>query len=124
MRATRQRDTPAELAIRSALHRQGFRYRVDAVVLDRRRADIVFHREMVAVFVDGCFWHGCPVHGTLPKTNRDWWREKLAGNCERDRDTDWRLRRRGWTVLRFWAHEEPRLAAKRIAGILRAKREG
>lgn len=104
MRRQRRRDTSPELALRKALHRQGFRYRVDAPLpgMPRRRADMLFPGLRVAVFVDGCFWHGCPRHATHPTANHDWWQRKLAGNRDRDRDTDRRLRDAGWTVVRIW----------------------
>lgn len=113
MQSTRRRDTPAELAVRSALHRQGLRYRVDVPALpgSRRRADIVFRRARVAVFVDGCFWHGCPEHGTQPKENATWWVEKLAQNRRRDAHTSHELTEAGWLVLRFWEHDDPDAAA-------------
>ena len=96
MRQTRRRDTPKELDLRRELHRRGLRYLVDAAPLPglRRRADLVFRRPRVAVFVDGCFWHQCPKHKTMPVANREWWSEKLAGNVDRDRDTDQAPRRR------------------------------
>lgn len=117
MRNTPTRDTPAEVAIRKILHTKGLRYRVDARPEKalRRKADIVFGRAKVAVFVDGCFWHDCPEHGSAPKANAAWWREKLRRNVERDRDTDTRLREAGWTVVRVWEHESPKVAAERIA---------
>ena len=119
MQVTRRRDTPGELALRSALHALGLRYRVDTTLPQtRRRADIAFGRSRVVVFVDGCFWHGCPEHGTWPKANADWWRAKITANVARDRDTDARLRKGGWGVLRFWAHEDMEVAAKRVAKIV------
>lgn len=120
MKRTRRRDTAAELRVRSAVHRRGLRYRVDQPVLpgDRRRADLVFRRHRVAVFIDGCFWHSCPLHGTQPKRNGEWWLEKLAGNVERDRDTDARLGRAGWTVVRVWEHEDAEVVADRISAAL------
>src|SRR4051794_13213850 len=98
-----RRDTRPEVEIRSALHRRGLRFRLQRPIdFDRRRrVDIVFPRERVAVFVDGCFWHGCPEHATFPQANAEFWRSKLSGNVERDRDTDRRLDEAGWTVLRF-----------------------
>lgn len=78
---------------------------------------------MVAVFVDGCFWHRCPLHGTLPKANADWWLAKLDRNVERDRETDLLLVASGWQVLRFWEHEEPAAAAATIAGAVGARRQ-
>jgi DNA mismatch endonuclease (patch repair protein) len=115
MQATRRRDTPGELALRAALTKLGLRYRVDMKLPGtRRRADVVIVRARIAVFVDGCFWHGCPDHGTWPKTNSDWWRSKIATNRERDADTDRRLRLDGWIVCRFWAHEDMKVAARQI----------
>lgn len=110
MKANRRRDTEPELAVRRALHAEGLRYRVDyPLPFDRRRrADIVFPRIRLAVFIDGCFWHGCPQH-YRPAT-RDlsgFWQAKLAENVARDRDTDERLAAAGWTTLRFWEHENP-----------------
>lgn len=104
MSRQRRRDTSPELALRKELHRHGHRYRVDAPLpgIPRRRADLLFARAKVAVFVDGCFWHGCPVHATSPATNREWWQQKLIGNRNRDRDTDQRLQQVGWTVIRIW----------------------
>lgn len=131
MQSTPQRDTPAELRIRKLLHAMGLRYLVDAKPLkdSPRRADVVFRRARVAVFVDGCFWHGCPKHGTWPKANEQFWRAKILANIERDADTNDRLRNRGWLVIRVWEHEDPSNAAKRIAQrvrsrLARAKRPG
>lgn len=102
----------------------GLRYRVDHAVLPgfRRRADVLFSKAKVAVFVDGCFWHGCPEHGTLPRANREWWKAKLQKNRERDSDTDERLREAGWTVVRAWAHEDPTEVALSIRGLVRIRR--
>ena len=122
MRATRQRDTPCELALRSALRVQGLRYRVDVPLPGtRRRADVAFPGAKVAVFVDGCFWHGCPQHGTWPKANASWWREKIEANRRRDEDTARRLAGAGWVVLRFWEHADSAAAAQEIADALRAR---
>lgn len=122
MKNTPTRDTPAELAIRRFLHRQGLRYRVDFRPLPalRRKADLVFTRARVAVFVDGCFWHSCPVHGTAPKANAEWWREKLAANVCRDRDTDEQLEAAGWVVIRVWEHEAPESAGMLVSKAVRA----
>ena len=110
-----RRDTKAELALRRVVWRSGLRYRVDVAPLPgRRRADMVFTRARVAVYVDGCFWHCCPVHGTIPKTNTDWWVAKLGGNVARDRDTDRRLEEAGWLVIRVWEHEGTTAAAARV----------
>src|SRR5262249_31998252 len=100
MQSVRQRDTAPELAARSPLHRRGLRFYGDRAPLPslRRRADIVFPRRRVAVYIDGCFWHGCPEHGTWPKTNAEWWRTKIETNRARDRDTDRQLKEAGWTV--------------------------
>jgi DNA mismatch endonuclease (patch repair protein) len=76
---------------------------------------------MVAVFVDGCFWHGCPVHGTWPKANAEWWRAKILRNVQRDRDTDETLSEAGWKVLRFWEHEDPVKAARTVARVVSAR---
>jgi DNA mismatch endonuclease (patch repair protein) len=120
MQATRRRDTPGEVALRKLLHGLGFRYRIDyPIPVARRRADIVFVSARIAVFVDGCFWHGCPTHRTWPKTNSAWWREKIDANRSRDRDTDRRLRLAGWKVLRFWEHLAPVAAANRVSHTLR-----
>lgn len=107
MRACRSRDTAPERALRSVLHRSGLRYRVHARPEHGipRRADIVFRRERVAVFVDGCFWHACSQHKSAPAWNAEYWRAKLLRNVARDRDTDERLRNVGWSVLRIWEHE-------------------
>src|SRR6202011_2638685 len=96
-------------ALRRCLHRRGLRYRVDVrpVASICRRADIVFVRARVAVFVDGCFWHGCPVHSRQSKTNAAWWDQKIATNQRRDRDTDARLAQAGWLVVRVWEHDAP-----------------
>src|SRR5688500_12890627 len=117
MRRVRRRDTEPETSIRSALHSRGLRFRVDKSPLpgSRRRADIVFTRARVAVFVDGCFWHACPDHGSLPAANNAFWREKLDENVARDRATDTRLAAAGWTVMRVWEHEPVEAAADRVA---------
>jgi DNA mismatch endonuclease (patch repair protein) len=123
MQANRSRDTGPEIAIRQRLHARGLRYRVDARPLEglRRRADVVFRPAMVAVFVDGCFWHCCPSHGTIPATNAGYWIPKLARNVERDRDTDRVLRAAGWRVVRVWEHQDPDAAARRIERAVRSR---
>lgn len=120
MQRQAQRDTLPELALRRELWRRGFRYRVDIPPVKglRRRADVVFARASVAVYVDGCYWHRCPEHGTVPRANRDWWVAKLEGNVQRDRDTDIRLRTVGWEVIRVWAHEPVTDAADRVATVV------
>jgi len=109
MLGNKARDTKPELAVRRLLHAHGFRYRVNFRPSReiRRTADIVFTRRRVAVFIDGCFWHGCPLHGTSPTANADYWGPKLARNVERDLETTALLTAAGWTVLRFWEHENP-----------------
>lgn len=117
MVGNRNRDTTPELAVRRAVHRLGLRYRVAARPLPglRRTADLVFTRQRIAVFVDGCFWHGCPDHFVAPKTNGGYWGPKVAGNVARDRDTDALLEQAGWTVLRFWEHDDPEVVAEAVA---------
>jgi DNA mismatch endonuclease (patch repair protein) len=123
MKRQQRRDTAAELAIRRALWSLGLRYRVHyPATRGRRRVDIAFTRTRVAVFVDGCFWHCCPEHGTRPKANADWWVEKLERNVQRDRETDAELRAAGWIVVRIWEHEDPTAVAERVAAIVRATR--
>lgn len=123
MRAQRERDTGIERSIRSRLHALGLRYRLHTRVLpgSRREVDVAFPRARVAVFIDGCFWHGCPEHGTWPRNNAGFWRRKIEANVRRDRDTDARLVAAGWRVLRVWEHEEDELAADRVAGIVRSR---
>jgi DNA mismatch endonuclease (patch repair protein) len=121
-----RRDTRPELELRRVLHSRGLRYRVD-VPLDsslRGRADILFPRARVAVYVDGCFWHSCPEHGVLPKGNREWWRTKLEATVHRDRATEKALRERGWTVVRVWEHEDPETAADRVEAALAHRSSG
>lgn len=125
-RMQRQRtvNTGPELAVRKELHRRGLRYRVNMRPDPRlrRKADIVFLRAHVAVFIDGCFWHNCPDHGSMPRVNQGYWEPKLARNAERDAETDLYLAESGWTVVRVWEHEDPSAAADRIEGVLRTLR--
>ncbi len=101
------------------------RYRVDVKVVGRRRrVDIAFTRARVAVFVDGCFWHRCPQHGSLPKANRDWWLAKLDANAARDAATNIELLEAGWLVVRIWEHEDVQTAADRVATAVRARHSG
>lgn len=125
MRANRSRDTKPELAIRRLVHAAGLRYRVAAKPLPRMRrtADLLFRPAKVAVFVDGCFWHGCPDHFVAPKTNPDYWEDKIADNKGRDRDTDARLEEAGWLVLRFWEHQDPAECAEAVVSAVSARRE-
>ncbi|MEU2545364.1 very short patch repair endonuclease [Streptomyces roseolus] len=124
MQAIRSRDTKPEQLIRRLLHARGLRYRVAARPLPdlRRTADIVFRPLKLAVFIDGCYWHGCPEHYVAPRTNPGYWSGKVAGNMARDGDTDQRLREAGWTVLRFWEHEPPEECAARIAAEVEQRR--
>lgn len=125
MQQQRTRDTAPELAVRRRLHAMGLRYRVDAVPLPglRRRADLVFGPARVAVFIDGCFWHGCAEHGNpRPASNGWYWPAKIAGNRERDQDTDRRLADAGWLVVRVWEHEPAAEVAARIADLVTDRR--
>jgi len=125
MSATGQKDTPPELKIRKLLFAMGLRYRVDHPVLTkpRRKGDIVFQRLKVAIFVDGCFWHGCPIHGTWPKANAEFWRKKIETNRQRDLDTNRRLEKAGWKVMRVWEHVNPKEAAEMIAEVVEYRRQ-
>ncbi len=116
MQSNRPRDTKPEVRLRSALHRLGLRFRVGVRPLPglRRTADVVFTRRRIAVFVDGCFWHGCPDHYTAPVANGEYWAEKVRVNRARDRETDARLTEEGWLVIRVWEHEDADAAALRI----------
>jgi len=112
------------MALRRELHRRGLRFRVDTPVLadKRRRVDIVFGPTKVAVFVDGCFWHGCPVHATQPRANSSYWRDKIATNQRRDRDTDRQLEAASWMVIRIWEHDDPIGAASHIEAAVHRRR--
>ena len=122
MKGNKRRDTSPELKVRRLIHADGLRYRVDFAPLGgRRRADIVFPRKQIAIFIDGCFWHGCPFHGTQPKANADYWGPKLNRNVQRDLETSALLRSAGWTVLRFWEHEAPADVAKAIVAIAQSR---
>jgi DNA mismatch endonuclease (patch repair protein) len=118
MRANRRKDTGPERQVRKLLHARGLRYRVDLPVKlgSSRpiRPDIVFTRVRLAIFIDGCFWHGCPDHKGRPRTNAHYWGPKLDGNTARDRQQTDALTEAGWQVLRFWEHEDPRAVAHAI----------
>ncbi|MEU9939583.1 very short patch repair endonuclease [Streptomyces lavendulae] len=125
MSRQKSRDTSVELSLRKALHARGARYRIHQRPVKgvRREADIVFGPARVAVFVDGCFWHGCPVHATWPKNNADFWREKIEGNRQRDVDTDDRFAEAGWLALRVWEHENVEEAVERVLDAVTSGRE-
>jgi DNA mismatch endonuclease (patch repair protein) len=108
MQAQKTTGTKIEMRVRRGLHALGIRFRVDRRPLPEHkfRGDIVWQGRRLVVFLDGCFWHGCPDHGTTPKSNTQWWRTKIEANRNRDRRVDELLRSRGWTVLRFWEHED------------------
>ena len=116
MTANRGRDTKPELLIRSVLYHQGLRYRINVRPLPdlRRTADIVFRKARVAVFVDGCYWHGCPDHYRPAMKHSRFWQDKIQGNQARDAETNRILRDEGWTVVRVWEHEDPNEAAKKV----------
>jgi DNA mismatch endonuclease, patch repair protein len=109
MRAISRRDTSPERFLRSELHRRGLRFRVDYPVRvpggRPPRPDIAFTRHRLAIFVDGCFWHGCPVHSAIPRTNAGYWGPKISRNIERDREQETRLKAAGWDVIRVWEHD-------------------
>ena len=116
MRGNRKENTKPEVRLRSVLHRRGMRFfkntRPERDI--PCQVDIVFPRARVVVFVDGCFWHACPEHGTSPTTNAHYWSAKIARNVERDRENDALLAARGWRVIRVWEHEPVRDAADRV----------
>jgi DNA mismatch endonuclease, patch repair protein len=121
VRANRKSDSKPEKRLRSLLHRNGYRFRKDLTIQVphlRVRPDIVFTRQCVAVFVDGCFWHRCPEHGNSPRANSDYWGPKLDQNVERDRLVDERLKEAGWRVVRIWEHVNPDEASKLIAAVI------
>lgn len=122
MQGNRSRDTKPEMAVRRAAHAQGLRYRVDSRPLAglNRRADLVFTRAKVAVFIDGCYWHGCPEHGTAARSNAGYWSAKIARNKDRDIETDRLLADAGWAVVRAWEHE----AVDAVVGRIRSALDG
>jgi DNA mismatch endonuclease (patch repair protein) len=125
MRSNKSRDTGPELALRSAVHRLGLRYRVGVRPVPglRRTGDLVFTRARVVVFLDGCFWHGCPDHHTVAKTNASFWAAKVRGNRERDVQTTRQMEEAGWCVIRVWEHESPAVAALRVADTVHKRLE-
>jgi DNA mismatch endonuclease, patch repair protein len=127
MRRNLRSGTRPEVLVRSELHRRGLRFRKDLPLrLSDRvvRPDIVFTRARLAVFIDGCFWHACPIHGNQPRANTDYWGPKLARNVARDRAVDAALAAAGWQVLRVWEHEDPVASADRVNEVLAARRTG
>jgi DNA mismatch endonuclease (patch repair protein) len=124
MSKQKSRDTGIEIALRKALYAAGLRYRVHRRPVKgvRREADLVFGPARVAVFVDGCFWHGCPDHATWPKNNADFWRTKIETNRRRDADTDCCLLDAGWLALRIWEHEAVETAAARVITAVQERR--
>lgn len=127
MRANKRTDTKPEMRVRSYLHRSGLRFRKDYLIRsgdNRVRADVAFAKQRVAVFVDGCFWHSCPFHGTDPKSNSAYWTAKLQLNVERDQRTNRWLKDAGWHVVRIWEHEPPEIAARAVIARLNYAGEG
>lgn len=121
MRRNPRRNTKPEIAVRAELHGRGLRFRKDLPIRAPGRVvrpDVVFTRARLAVFVDGCFWHACPIHGNQPRANTDYWQPKLARNVARDRAVETALAEAGWRVLRAWEHEDPLQVADRVAGAL------
>jgi DNA mismatch endonuclease, patch repair protein len=122
MRANRRKDTGPERAVRSRLHARGLRFRVDLPIEVEGgrplRPDIVFSRQRLVIYVDGCYWHGCPEHGTMAATNRYYWEPKIEGNKRRDLEQTSRLVSAGWRVLRVWEHECPEAVADRVVKAL------
>ena len=114
------RDSKPELLLRKALHKMGLRYRLHRKDLPGK-PDIVFGSSKVAVFVDGCYWHNCPEHGTIPKNNREWWKEKFQRNRERDNRKDAQLKEMGWLPIHVWEHEHPDTAARNIEKLVKER---
>lgn len=125
MQGNRSRDTRPELAVRRAAHALGLRYRTSARPIAglKRTADLLFPKVRVAVFVDGCFWHGCPLHYVASKTNSEFWAAKIESNIQRDEETDRLLLEAGWQSIRIWAHRDPQEAATYIMHIVRSRRQ-
>lgn len=126
MKAVRQRGTSAEVKLGAELKALGCRFRTAVKVqgLPRRTIDIAFPDHRVAVLVDGCFWHGCSIHGTIPKANRAFWESKITLNIRRDRDTTRKLIALGWKVIRVWSHDAPKRAAVRVSKLVRERPQG
>ena len=122
MRSVRTSGSDVELRLRRELYRRGLRYRVNLQGLPGT-PDVAFTRAKVAVFVDGCFWHGCPQHYVRPRANADFWKSKVQRNVERDKETDRVLHDDGWKVIRIWEHEDPVAAADQIAETVGVRRQ-
>ena len=125
MRANRGVDTGPEIRLRSLVHKAGLRYAIDVRPEPdiNRRADIVFRAAKVAVFVNGCFWHGCPKHYSAPKSNKRYWSAKVRRNRERDAETRVLLKRRGWRVLVFWEHQPVQPCSERVVSIVSERKK-
>ena len=124
MQANRSRDTGPEMAVRHLLFAHGFRYRVAYRALPQNRritVDIAFPGARIAVMIDGCFWHGCPEHYRAPRAHTDYWQAKIEGNEARDSRTSEALTESGWTVLRFWTHEQPQVIAAQVEQAVRQR---
>jgi len=121
MSRQKSRNTQPEIRLRRVLHGRGLRFRVNFApeASVRRTPDIVFTRARVVIFVDGCFWHRCPEHRTIPRTNDEWWAAKLARNAQRDRETDASFTGLGWKVVRVWEHVDPEEAADTVESLVR-----
>lgn len=126
MSRVRTSGTDPELRLRRVLHSRGLRYRINRKPLTtmRCRPDIVFGQAQIAVFVDGCFWHGCPDHASWPKANGEWWRDKIQKTRDRDATATRELVANGWLVLRFWEHEDPVVAADTVQEVLAERGQG
>lgn len=124
MQANVGRETAVEHLVRSYLHRAGLRFRKDVRPLPdlRCKADIVFRKAKVCVFIDGCFWHGCPNHFRTPASNTAWWDEKINANRDRDKRNNELLKRAGWMVVRLWEHELSEEMLARLAAVIRPRK--
>lgn len=124
MQGNRSRDTKPELALRSALHRRGLRFQKHRRPISGQRVevDVVFPTERIAVWMDGCIWHGCPDHGMRPNKNRDYWASKIARNVARDHRNDALLESAGWRAIHVWEHESPDEAATRVHRLVSLRR--
>ncbi len=123
MSKIKSRDTSPEMALREALWHSGMRYRVQ---YGKEKIDIAFPSKKVAVFVDGCFWHSCPIHGHIPKSNIGYWKPKLEKNIERAKEKDARLKNSGWEVLHFWEHDakkDPQKCATEVIDMLHVRQQ-